>query len=280
MQPNAITVVIPTYNRERLVTDAIHSVCAQTISPETVIVVDDSSTDNTLNLLESLPGIKTISNPRNLGPSFSRNVAARSSTTEWIAFLDSDDIWLPHHLSSISAAISQASPSVGLIYTNTQYSLPRRFHSATLAGGNIIGTCSVAVVRRAAFDFAGGFDETIKFAEDWKLWLQISHKFEILHLPTQSVKYRRNTPGSLTLAAGIRRAGYVSIRQARGKRDRYMNEVDRRLWRTLLFDSLMETRKRKSAARIALSLLGLPGGLIPGMRLLAKFVIRFGEGAL
>jgi glycosyltransferase involved in cell wall biosynthesis len=120
-----VAVVIPVFNKERHVERAIRSALSQTLSPAKVLIVDDASTDG------SRERIAAISDPRIMvlhrqtpGPGgyAARNAAITAVTTEWIAFLDADDSWLPDHLQSVAGAISRAGddPGIGCVFTGYQ----------------------------------------------------------------------------------------------------------------------------------------------------------------
>ena len=95
-----ITVIIPTYNRPDSIIRCINSILAQTHQPNEIIIVDDNSTDDTINQIKSIPSslIRIIELGRNHGAQFARNRGIEAATSEWIAFLDSDDEWLPFKL--------------------------------------------------------------------------------------------------------------------------------------------------------------------------------------
>lgn len=94
-----VSIVVPTYNRARYVTEAVDSVLAQTFRDYELIVIDDGSTDNTKDVLLRYEGrIKYIYQP-NSGVGAARNAGIRCAVGEWLAFLDSDDVWLPEYLS-------------------------------------------------------------------------------------------------------------------------------------------------------------------------------------
>ena len=93
-----ITVVIPAYNSEKYIARAIDSVLTQTHKPDEIIVVDDGSTDNTSEIARKYePSVKLIQQ-QNAGASVARNTGIEAATSEWIAFLDADDEWLPEKL--------------------------------------------------------------------------------------------------------------------------------------------------------------------------------------
>jgi glycosyltransferase involved in cell wall biosynthesis len=100
-----ISVVIPTYNRATLIGRAIESALGQTRRPYEVIVVDDGSTDDTRQKVAAFGDAVRYVYQENAGASVSRNMGVREAASDWIAFLDSDDIWLEHHLSRVADAI-------------------------------------------------------------------------------------------------------------------------------------------------------------------------------
>lgn len=95
-----VSVVMPSFNTEKYIKDAIDSVLRQTYNNIELIVVDDCSTDNSVDIVKKYddPRIQLIVNKCNKGAAFSRNIALKKSKGEWIAFLDSDDIWEPKKL--------------------------------------------------------------------------------------------------------------------------------------------------------------------------------------
>ncbi|MGP7796718.1 glycosyltransferase family 2 protein [Sphingomonas sp. CLY1604] len=104
----AYDVVIPCYNRERTVTQAVDSVLAQSPAPTRIILVDDGSTDGTADVLRALeerhPTVTAVLLPRNVGASAARNAGLALVREEWVAFLDSDDAWLPGAAAAMLAA--------------------------------------------------------------------------------------------------------------------------------------------------------------------------------
>lgn len=111
----AVTAVIPAYNRAHLLPRAIESVLAQTSPPREVIVVDDGSTDDTSAVVSSYGGRVRYVHQTNAGGAAARNRGVGEANTEWIAFLDSDDVWLPNHLASVGAAM-EATDERGDLY--------------------------------------------------------------------------------------------------------------------------------------------------------------------
>ena len=104
---HSVSVIIPTYNRVRTLPRALDSVLAQTRAVDEIIVVDDGSTDSTVDLLlANYPQVKLLQQP-NLGVSAARNHGIREASSDWIALLDSDDRWLPTKLEAQVALVEQ-----------------------------------------------------------------------------------------------------------------------------------------------------------------------------
>jgi cellulose synthase/poly-beta-1,6-N-acetylglucosamine synthase-like glycosyltransferase len=181
----SVAVVIPTFNRSRVVRRAIESVLAQTRPADEIIVVDDGSTDGTAAVVSSYPGVRLI-RKTNGGLASARNAGILANQCEWVAFLDDDDWFAPNLLEKLEDAVS-ADPGVELIYAAT-YRVDRegrnvgrnlRGHRlpavplAALAIENFI-LCSAVRVRRRTLLEAGLFDPSVRLCEDQDLWLRVA----------------------------------------------------------------------------------------------------------
>ena len=190
--PN-VSVIIPTYKRAHLVSQAIESVLAQTYTDYEIIVVNDGSPDNTDQVLASFGDQITAIHQENLGVAAARNAGIMAASGRYIAFVDDDDLWLPNKLEKQIACL-ESTPKIGLVYSdmfcfNDRGFLPNTWAKAysilpfeqtwTLFGRNCISTPSSVVVRRECLDAVGGFDETLICCEDYDLWLRISEKFSV-----------------------------------------------------------------------------------------------------
>jgi glycosyltransferase involved in cell wall biosynthesis len=200
-----ISVIITSYNQARFVTYTVTSVLEQTYSPLEVIVVDDGSTDETkAELAPYLDKIRYIYQ-LNQGVSVARNTGIKAAKGELIAFLDGDDLWLPHKL-ALQVECLEKSRDVGLVHSNVSYfgandEGERQTKGAltTYAGDcyaelllrNRITTSSV-LVRRDCLKQVGLFDEGIRKAstEDYDLWIRIARYFEFAYVPDPVVLYR------------------------------------------------------------------------------------------
>jgi glycosyltransferase involved in cell wall biosynthesis len=160
--------VIPAYNAERFISGTIQSVLAQTHKIAEIIVVDDGSTDRTAEIAAGFPGVRVIQRP-NGGPGAARNTGIHAASGEWIAFLDSDDHWVPR---KTEIQLACASQEVGVIYSN--HFDPIHFGNLWHRQAHI--TPSGAFVRKRALQDVGGFEEAraVMSVEDLNLWLRIA----------------------------------------------------------------------------------------------------------
>jgi glycosyltransferase involved in cell wall biosynthesis len=184
-----ISVVVPAYNAEKVLSEALESVRRQSFQHHEVIVVDDGSTDRTGEIARRFcdedSRFKLI-RQANAGSAVARNTAIKQAAGEWIAFLDADDFWLPTKLES-QINLWKSDPGANLIFTNywiwsgqedrfLRYRNARKFpegHFQFLHLENVFGTSTV-MIPRELFEKAGPFDPELRGAQDWDLWLRIS----------------------------------------------------------------------------------------------------------
>jgi teichuronic acid biosynthesis glycosyltransferase TuaG len=210
-----ISVIIPAYKAALTIKRALISVATQTLKPKQVIVVDDGSDDDTFKIAEAFKdqfhGIELkIFSQKNLGAGAARNRAISEATGDWLAFLDADDEWLPKKLAVSMEAICKhnlvlvahnyfhvTGTRKNIVFCNTRYNAAINPYRGLYRKG-FLATSSVVVRRDAVLD-AGGFDETLKTAQDFDLWLKILKK--------ENAKFRVEpdvllhyfvTPGSIT----------------------------------------------------------------------------------
>ena len=195
-----VSAVVPTYNRSNLLLGALNSICKQTFRPIEIVVVDDGSTDDTGNAVNNWsrkneePGSLVVRYVvhENQGANASRNRGIKESQGEFIAFLDSDDRWLPEKLAK-QIPILQANIDIGGLYCGLrnvdlvgeeQYlSEPRAYPAGNLLQQLLIHDVTEAtscwVVRRECFEKVGGFDVTLPARQDWDMWIRLSERYDI-----------------------------------------------------------------------------------------------------
>lgn len=198
---DTITVIITSYNRGEIIGRAVDSVLGQTRSADEIILVDDGSSDNTDQLIkEKYPDIKYIWQ-ENRGIGHARNTGISQARGIWIAFLDSDDEWLPSKLKNQLKAL-QHQPDYKICHTNEIWIRngkrvnPMKKHEKS--GGLIFKNClplciispSSVIIHRSVFEEHGLFDESLPVCEDYDLWLRFCAFLPILYLKKpQIIKY-------------------------------------------------------------------------------------------
>lgn len=209
-----ISVVIPTFNRRQLLAETLVSVYCQTLGDFEIIVVDDGSEDDT-------PALDALSSDRlvyhrieHAGASAARNAGLALARGDYIAFLDSDDLWERQFLERMRAALEQV-PRAGFVYCDyTTFNghgvvqkayLPARYKLrgnlfVQLLESDFISTGAL-LIRRACLQRTGGFDPKLEIAHDWDLWLRLAREFEAEYVDEPLVRIRidsggltRNTP--------------------------------------------------------------------------------------
>ena len=173
-----VSVVIPAYNAARFLPRCLKSVFAQTLPPAEVIVVDDGSSDDSAEIARQL-GARVVSRP-NGGLSAARNTGVRSSSSEWVALLDADDMWQPEKLQSQAERVQT---DTVLVYTGirifsddgvrrTSLAMDPAEARKVLRFRNPITPSSV-IARREALERNGGFREDVRACEDWEMWMRL-----------------------------------------------------------------------------------------------------------
>jgi len=188
-----LSVIVPTHNRRNALKRALKSVDAQTLPAGEVIVIDDGSTDQTRAMLRSeFPHI-VYRSQQHRGVSAARNLGIRQSRGEWLAFLDSDDEWLPNKLEKQIAAL-QNEPHLKICHTDEIWIRNGKRVNAmkkhAKKGGWIFEHClplcamspSSIIIHRSVFERVGLFDEKLPACEDYDLWLRITAHYPVLLL--------------------------------------------------------------------------------------------------
>ncbi len=207
-----ISVVMPSYQSALFIYNTLQSIIEQTVVPSQVLIIDDGSTDNTCSIIEEFSqthpefNIELIKSSHK-GPGAARNIGVRRATSEWIAFLDSDDLWFPNKLETCHKAITEnqhknffchnetmiaEDGSTALLDYSRSYS-PEKSLPEQLFKINLFSTSAVVCRRDNILD-VGGFDETLSSAQDYELWLRMS--------PSLSPFFIKEVLGAYTVRKG------------------------------------------------------------------------------
>jgi glycosyltransferase involved in cell wall biosynthesis len=211
-----VSVIIPTYNRAAMVVEAVESVLAQEGVDFELIVVDDGSTDDTPSRLDRLSSRVHYHRQPRSGVSASRNRGVALSRAPLIAFLDSDDLWLPGKL-HVQKAFMDGHPGATIcqaqeIWVRNGRRLNPRIRHRKPSGDifrRSLELClvspSAAMIRHELFDRVGYFDEALPMAEDYDLWLRVAAEYPVYLLPEPLVIKRGGHPNQLSATPGIDR---------------------------------------------------------------------------
>jgi len=195
MKKPFVSVIIPAFNRAAFLREAIDSVLAQTYEDFELIVVDDGSTDNSRSMLDSYKDRLSCILSGNEGPGAARNKGIAAAAGDYIAFLDSDDLWLPKKL-AVQVRFFRENPEQRVCQTeeiwirNGTRVNPMKKHKKH--SGWIFVHClplcmvspSAVMMRRSLFEELGPFDEAYPACEDYELWLRIAARYPVYLIDT------------------------------------------------------------------------------------------------
>jgi glycosyltransferase involved in cell wall biosynthesis len=203
-----VSVVIPTFDRAHLLARAINSVLAQSVHDWEMILVDDGSTDHTAAIVANLTDcrIRYVRHQANCGGAAARNTGMREARGNYLAFLDSDDEWLPEKLEKQLKRFRTGSPSLGLVYcasTLVTAEGEQPGHEARLEGWiyerlldlDVGCTASSFMVTRKVRESGFVFDETLPSWQDWDFLVQVSRHFQVAACPERLVITHRDHGG-------------------------------------------------------------------------------------
>jgi len=199
-----VSAIITAYNSEMFVAEAINSVLEQSCPVDDIVVVDDGSTDRTRDIVASYSqnGVRYLYQ-ENQGPGAARNYGLRESNGEIVAFLDADDMWLKDK-TRIQLDFLSEHPEVALVsgfawwwnviknHCSTSGQVPRSLESLRrdMMVYNTIGNPSRVMLRRSILADVGVFNQTIRWGQDWDLWVRIITLYKAAILPTPVIVYR------------------------------------------------------------------------------------------
>ena len=251
-----IDVVIPVFNGEKFIARAINSLEKQTFSPRKIIVVDDGSTDSTIEIVKkyenTIPNLVILAGSHK-GLSATRNLGIKKSAAEYVAFLDCDDYWLPtklenqvNHLEMHPKCVAVFSNcNVNDETTGTTYRAPgngnQLFSHMNLLTQRyrVIGSASSICIRREIFNEIGFFDEGISYGEDYDLWVRISKSHPICEVKNRDVFITKRANSMQTTRAN----GLTNFRNAilyfkTWSRDLETLKTEKKIFERLIFPDI------------------------------------------
>jgi glycosyltransferase involved in cell wall biosynthesis len=222
-RPALVSIIIPTHNRAEWLPGCVDSVRASRTSDVDIIVVDDGSTDATYQVMQNIGADVRYIRQTNAGPAAARNRGAREARGRYVAFLDSDDRWLPEAPQRL-IEFMELNPEVVVGFGDVKVGNSRDGYSSKFAlpehdefwrlpcqenedGFRVpemrpffqcMVRCnqvhiSTGIVRRSAFELVGGYDEALRGAADWDLWLRLAARFSFVFSPSRVATYEKHT---------------------------------------------------------------------------------------
>ena len=201
-----VSVVIPTYNAERTFQETIYSVQNQTFSNIEIIIINDGSTDRTLDIIQNIKDARVkVFSYKNGGLPTARNRGIAQATGEFISFIDADDLWTTDKLERQLAAL-ETHPEAAVAYSWTQTIDDQghwlhQYHSVFFEGdvyaeilvNNFVSNGSNVLVRKEAILSVGEFDSTLKSCEDWDFYIRLAAKYHFVVVPDWQILYRQSS---------------------------------------------------------------------------------------
>lgn len=205
MNSPKVSVIIPTYNSAHFIIEAVDSVLAQTFTDFEILVIDDGSKDNTKEVLAEKYGDSIqYFYKENGGVSKARNFGIEKAKGKYVAFLDSDDAWIPEKLEKQIVALEQ-NPDKKACYASFYLcdeklnpleinQSERKSDALTdlLLIGNVVATPSTVIAEKEIFQQVGGFDHELSQCADWEMWIRIATKTEFIYVDEPLLKYRQH----------------------------------------------------------------------------------------
>jgi glycosyltransferase involved in cell wall biosynthesis len=224
-----VSIIIPLYNQEKFVGEAIQSALSQTFRDFEVIVVDDGSTDNGSEVVSRFGGRIRNIYQENQGLAGARNTAIRAAQGELIGLLDADDQWLPDYLETM-VALADRNPQAAVLFCAAQSmdetgnDLPEIFGKPPASSPDIFQTLlranflipSTILMRRSISLEAGSFDSSLRSCEDWDLWLRIAPDHNFVGTPACLVRYRLHESSLTANPQGMQQAARAVIEKQFG----------------------------------------------------------------
>ena len=261
-----VSIIIPTYDRARWLKKSIESVLNQTYQDFELIIVDDSSTDNTPEVVKSFKDKRvryfqqTKRFPiKSQGAAAARNIGIKKSRGKFIAFNDDDDLWRKRKLEKQITAFEKAGEKTGLVYSKIvrikgkeKFFIPKEKNvkkegdvHRDLFLENWIVTLPSALVKKEVFEKIGLFDENFPRYQDWELWLRVSKDYDFKYLPEVLVD-------SFILTEGIHRSDKALLKATELIFKKHKKEIEKddevlAAWQFRLGDLYYHQQKMETA---------------------------------
>lgn len=209
-----LSVIIPTYNRRDVLQHALDSVRAQTVAVDEIIVVDDASTDGTVEFLrETQPDVVVTRMTKRSGAAAARNAGIAVAAGSYLAFLDSDDRFLPAKLEvqlHLMRAANASFSTTAFMTPDGQTRMNRPVTRPLLLKGNYLGGTS-GLLADAALLRKHPFDPSMLAVQDWELFLRLSKIAPFLHVPEPLYVYETRRSDQMTKQKRRRLIGHVQL---------------------------------------------------------------------
>jgi glycosyltransferase involved in cell wall biosynthesis len=238
-----VSIVIPTYNRAQLIERAVHSTLSQTFTDLEVIIVDDASTDNTRDRINTLKRVDQRINylwhDSNRGAQAARNTGIAAASGPYVAFLDSDNQWLPQKLERQMALFSNKSTSPGVVYCGYSKVSPAgdvlheyvpRYRGSVYKQTLVdwLTDTSTIVVRKDILEKIHSFDDTVSSHQEWDLCIRLARECEFDFVPECLAIYHEHTLPSISKDYLRDACGYATIVETH--REAILSECGRRVF--------------------------------------------------
>ena len=211
MPAGLVSCIVPVFNGEKYLAEAVDSILAQTYRPLEIIVADDGSTDGTAAVVASYGDQLRYNRQEHAGAPVARNLGLTIARGEFVAFLDSDDLWHPEKLQRQMARF-QARPELDLCVTHVQnFWIPdledekARFQNHRLAAALPGYVTQTLLARRSAFEAVGLFNENLRVGDPADWFLRASERGLVTEMLTDILVYRRMHESNMSMQAGTRR---------------------------------------------------------------------------
>lgn len=261
----SVSVVIPAYNAAQWIEETLEGALAQTLPADQIVVVDDGSTDATPEIVGRYGERVVLVRQANAGVAAARNNGVRHTSSDLLAFLDADDVWLPRKLER-QVERFEADPDLGLVYVgieevDAEGRVLRVIDDGRegwlgddflLARPVTVGGGSGSMVRRDLFEAVGGFDERLSTSADWDLYGRIGRRARIGFVPEVLLRYRVHDGGMHKNLDAMRHDKLLALETAFGSDPSVNPRLRRRAFANthlLLAGSYLAAGRRGAAVR-------------------------------